>query len=139
MAVEFRDVWLERFYEHDVGHRKIPAALSSSLYRKLQILDAASQESDLRVPPGNRFEHLQGNLAGYCSILVNKQYRLIFRWEAGVAHQTHLDPLLTRARGGSSDEKHPAAPADGRRDVDGRVSGADEHRYPHPGRGDGSA
>ncbi|MEP4556111.1 type II toxin-antitoxin system RelE/ParE family toxin [Cobetia amphilecti] len=41
MAVEFRDVWLESFYEQDVGHRKIPAALSSSLYRKLQILDAA--------------------------------------------------------------------------------------------------
>jgi len=41
MAVEFRDVWLESIYEQDVGHRKIPAALSSSLYRKLQILDAA--------------------------------------------------------------------------------------------------
>lgn len=92
MAVEFRDVWLESFYEQDVGHRKIPAALSSSLYRKLQILDAASQESDLRIPLGNRFEHLQGNLAGYCSIRVNKQYRLIFRWEAGIAHQTYLDP-----------------------------------------------
>ncbi|MEP4556110.1 type II toxin-antitoxin system RelE/ParE family toxin [Cobetia amphilecti] len=51
-----------------------------------------SQESDLRIPPGNRFEYLQGNLAGYCSIRVNKQYRLIFRWEAGIAHQTYLDP-----------------------------------------------
>ncbi|WP_254918525.1 MULTISPECIES: type II toxin-antitoxin system RelE/ParE family toxin [Cobetia] len=30
------------------------------------MLDAATQESDLRIPPGNRFEHLQGNLAGWC-------------------------------------------------------------------------
>ncbi|WP_304105777.1 type II toxin-antitoxin system RelE/ParE family toxin [Marinobacter antarcticus] len=28
-------------------------------------------------PPGNRFEHLGGKLAGLCSIRVNKQYRLI--------------------------------------------------------------
>ncbi|WP_218015160.1 type II toxin-antitoxin system RelE/ParE family toxin [Cobetia sp. 5-11-6-3] len=46
----------------------------------------------MRIPPGNRFEHLQGNLAGYCSIRVNRQYRLIFRWEAGIARQTYLDP-----------------------------------------------
>ena len=92
MAVKFRGVWLESFYEQGVGHRKISAVLSSSLYRKVQILDAASQEFDLRIPPCNRFEHLQGNLAGYCSIRVNKQYRLIFRWEAGIAHQTYLDP-----------------------------------------------
>ncbi|MDH2299785.1 type II toxin-antitoxin system RelE/ParE family toxin [Cobetia sp. 29-18-1] len=51
MAVKFRGVWLESFYEQGVGHRKIPAVLSSSLYRKVQILDAASQEFDLRIAP----------------------------------------------------------------------------------------
>ncbi|MGC3874479.1 type II toxin-antitoxin system RelE/ParE family toxin [Halomonas sp. GXIMD04776] len=28
----------------------------------------------------------------WCSIRVNKQYRLIFRWEGGVAQDTYLDP-----------------------------------------------
>tara|TARA_Y100000588_G_scaffold312779_1_gene339588 strand:- start:230 stop:523 length:294 start_codon:yes stop_codon:yes gene_type:complete len=92
MAIEFRDEWLETFYEEDSGHRKIPATIESALYRKLQILDAATQESDLRVPPGNRFEHLLGRLTGWCSIRVNKQYRLIFRWEDGIARDTYLDP-----------------------------------------------
>ncbi len=59
MAVKFRGVWLESFYEQGVGHRKISAVLSSTLYRKVQVLDAASQEFDLRIPPCNRFEYLQ--------------------------------------------------------------------------------
>lgn len=92
MAIEFKDTWLEAFYEDDQSYKKIPSTIESALFRKLQILDAATQESDLRIPPGNRFEHLQGNLAGWCSIRVNKQYRLIFRWEDGVAQETYLDP-----------------------------------------------
>ncbi|MGR7923227.1 type II toxin-antitoxin system RelE/ParE family toxin [Zobellella denitrificans] len=45
MAVEFRDAWLEAFYEEDKGHKKI---IEAALFRKLQILDAAAQEADLR-------------------------------------------------------------------------------------------
>jgi len=51
MAVEFRDTWLEAFYEQDLGHKKIPGTIEGALYRKIEILDAANQESDLRVPP----------------------------------------------------------------------------------------
>lgn len=92
MAVKFRDKWLEAFYEEDKGHKKIPSTIEGALFRKLVILDAATEESDLRVPPGNRFEHLQGNLSDWCSIRVNKQYRLIFRWVDGTAADTYLDP-----------------------------------------------
>ena len=76
--------------------KKIPGTIATALYRKLQILDAATQELDLRVPPGNRFERLQGSLFGWCSIRVNKQYRLIFRWTAGTAQDTYLDPHTYR-------------------------------------------
>ena len=91
MAVKFRDTWLEAFYEADRSHKNIPCLIQAALFRKIQILDVASQESDLRIPPGNRFEHLQGNLSGWCSIRVNKQYRLIFRWDDGIAQDTYLD------------------------------------------------
>ena len=92
MSVEFKDKWLESFYEDDVSHRLISKTIESALYRKLEILDAANEESDLRIPPGNRFEHLSGNLKGWCSIRINKQYRLIFQWVDGVALSTYLDP-----------------------------------------------
>lgn len=96
MAIEFRDEWLEAFYEHSLRHPKIPTSIQNALYRKLQILDAAVSESDLKSPPGNRFEHLQGGLNGWCSIRVNKQYRLIFRWNEGVAEGIYLDPHTYR-------------------------------------------
>lgn len=92
MAINFRDDWLESFYEDDISHKKIPKNIESALHRKLLILDAATNEADLRVPPGNRFEHLEGKLKDWCSIRVNKQYRLLFKWVDGVAEDTHLDP-----------------------------------------------
>jgi len=45
---------------------------------------------DLREPPGNRLEALRGDLAGYHSIRVNDQWRIIFRWENNAAHGVSL-------------------------------------------------
>lgn len=49
-------------------------------YRKLTYLNAASSLTDLRVPPGNRLEALQGDRVGQYSIRINIQYRICFRW-----------------------------------------------------------
>ena len=48
--------------------------------RKLDMLDYAHDLSDLASPPGNRLEALKGNLAGYHSIRINDQWRVVFRW-----------------------------------------------------------
>jgi proteic killer suppression protein len=96
MIVSFRDVWLQDFHVNGTGHRLIPAGIESALARKLDILNFATTEGDLRVPPGNRFEHLQGKLAGLCSIRVNKQYRLIFKWDDPNAVSVYLDPHTYR-------------------------------------------
>ena len=54
------------------------------LERKLQMLDAAMQLSDLKAPPGNRLEALVGDRKGQHSIRVNDQYRVCLVWtEAG--------------------------------------------------------
>ncbi len=44
------------------------------------MLDYAQALSDLAAPPGNRLEALKGNLAGFHSIRINDQWRIIFRW-----------------------------------------------------------
>jgi len=54
--------------------------VKARLLRKLQMIDDAVTDQDLRVPPSNHFETLRGNLAGLHSIRVNRQWRLIFRW-----------------------------------------------------------
>ena len=83
MIVSFRDDWLRTFYADDARSRKIPPALESRLFRKLQMLDDATTNQDLRIPPSNHFEKLRGNLDGFHSIRVNKQWRLIFQWVDG--------------------------------------------------------
>ncbi len=48
--------------------------------RKLLMLHAATQLDTLRVPPGNRLEALSGGRKGYCSIRINEQWRICFKW-----------------------------------------------------------
>lgn len=54
------------------------------------MIDDATSDADLRVPPSNHFEKPQGNLAGLHSIRVNKQWRLIFRWDGGRGEATDV-------------------------------------------------
>lgn len=88
----FREHWLEDFFKHATPHRKIPPDIHPALARKLDIINAAVTYKDLQSPPGNRYEELEGNLKGYSSIRVNRQYRLIFRWQNGKAYDLYLDP-----------------------------------------------
>lgn len=83
MIVSFRDEWLRDFFVDDVASRKIPADIEKRLFRKLQMIDDAMSDQDLRVPPSNHFEKLRGTLDGWHSIRINKQWRLVFRWDAG--------------------------------------------------------
>ncbi len=48
--------------------------------RKLDMLQAAAQLIDLRVPPANRLEALKGDRAGQHSIRINDQWRVCFVW-----------------------------------------------------------
>ena len=45
---------------------------------------------DLRIPPANRLEKLGGDLKGFYSIRVNKQWRIIFRWVYGHAEDVRI-------------------------------------------------
>jgi proteic killer suppression protein len=93
MIAGFRDDWLRAFFMDDVRSRNIPADLESRLFRKLQMIDDAQTDQDLRVPPSNHFEKLRGSLDGQHSIRVNKQWRLVFRWDGsrGEASDIYLD------------------------------------------------
>ena len=91
MIASFRDEWLRAFFEEDKLSRKIPAELYERLFRKLQMLDDADTDADLRVPLSNHFERLKGSLEGRRSIRVNDRWRLIFGWEHGEASGVYLD------------------------------------------------
>ena len=77
----------------DRQSKKIPANIRKRLFRKLQLLDDATCNLDLRAPPSNHFEKLAGQLRGTYSIRVNDQYRLLFAWndDRGEADGVYLD------------------------------------------------
>ncbi|WP_145008067.1 type II toxin-antitoxin system RelE/ParE family toxin [Pseudomonas oryzihabitans] len=50
--------------------------------RKLAMLNEALALQDLRSPPGNRLEQLDGNRKGQYSIRINDRWRLCFEWTA---------------------------------------------------------
>jgi len=93
MIVSFRDEWLRAFFVEDRQSRRIPRNLERRLFRKLQMIDDSTSDQDLRVPPSNHFEKLRGPLAGFHSIRVNDQWRLVFRWDGnrGEAEAVYLD------------------------------------------------
>ena len=82
MIASFRDEWLRAFFVDDKRSHRIPADLESRLFRRLQMIDDATTDRDLRTPPSNHFEKLRGRLAGLHSIRVNEQWRLIFSWNS---------------------------------------------------------
>jgi toxin HigB-1 len=66
-------------------------AIERPARRKLEMLEAADQLSDLKVPPGNRLEALKGERRGQYSIRINDQWRICFRWDEGAADVEIVD------------------------------------------------
>ena len=58
--------------------------------RKLEAVNAASRLEDLTIPPSNRLEKLKGNLKEFYSIRINDQWRVIFKWSKGEAHEVRI-------------------------------------------------
>jgi proteic killer suppression protein len=88
MITSFKDDETRRL--HETGSSRRFSAIARVALRKLIQLDAAGELSDLRVPPGNRLEALQGNLAGRHSIRINDQWRLCFRWDGSDASEVEI-------------------------------------------------
>ncbi|NJD61335.1 MAG: type II toxin-antitoxin system RelE/ParE family toxin [Deltaproteobacteria bacterium] len=72
------------------GVSRLPQEIIQKTLNKLDVLNGAHDLLDLRSPPGNRLEALKGDFAGFYSIRVNDQWRIIFRWKDGNAYEVQL-------------------------------------------------
>lgn len=116
MIKSFKDKETERIFD-GLNSKKF-ANIQKVAKRKLDMLHYAYKEQDLRnwaglersgtpyteadvtppecpysktiVPPSNRFEHLKGDLKEYCSIRINDQFRVIFKFENGCAYDVQI-------------------------------------------------
>ena len=70
--------------------KKFPADIQKRAKIKLDMLEAAQEKLDLESPPANHLEELKGDYSGFLSIRINKQFRLVFRFENGSAYDVHI-------------------------------------------------
>lgn len=69
---------------------KLPLAVQEMGRRKLRMINNAVDLADLRIPPANRLEKLAGDLKEFYSIRINDQWRIIFKWKAGIADEVEI-------------------------------------------------
>lgn len=89
MIQSFKDKETEQIFKR-IGSKSLPQSIQRVALRKLTMIHAALDINDLRVPPGNRLEKLRSERAGQCSIRINDQWRICFRWEGGNAHDLEI-------------------------------------------------
>jgi proteic killer suppression protein len=77
-------IWNEQFT------KSVDPTVQRVVLRKLEILHAAHDVEDLRIPPGNRLERLAGDRRGQHSIRLNAQWRICFVWRDGGADDVEL-------------------------------------------------
>ncbi|MGM0611406.1 MAG: type II toxin-antitoxin system RelE/ParE family toxin [Thermodesulfobacteriota bacterium] len=85
MIKSFQDKETEKIFNRQIS-KKLPQDIQYIARKKLIIIDAATQLNDLRTPPGNRLEALQGDRKGQHSIRINDQWRICFMWRDGAAY-----------------------------------------------------
>ncbi len=88
MIRSFRHRGLKRLYERGERRHLRPDQVDK-IERILARLDEASDVSNMDLP-GFRLHPLKGDLAGFWAVTVSANWRVIFRFEDGHAHDVDL-------------------------------------------------
>jgi toxin HigB-1 len=78
MIRSFRDRTTERLWLGEFVKRF--SGIEKQARRKLDMLHHARDLGDLKAPPANRLEALEGDRRGRHSIRINDQWRICFTW-----------------------------------------------------------
>ena len=75
---------------HEQYVKRVDRTVQRATLRKLELIHAAKDVEDFRIPPGNRLEQLVGDRRGQHSIRVNTQWRICFVWRERGAEDVEL-------------------------------------------------
>lgn len=89
MIRSFGDKETERLWNRQPV-RSLDPRIQRTALRKLRQVGAAARLEDLRVPPGNRLEALQGDRSGKYSIRINEQWRICFVWTSSGLEEVEI-------------------------------------------------
>lgn len=88
MIRRFRHKGLRRFYESD-DRRGLSAGQIDKIGRVIARLDRAARPEHMDLP-GWRLHPLKGELAGFWSVTISANWRIVFRFEDGDATDVDL-------------------------------------------------
>jgi len=80
MINSFKDKEAEKIWKVTVS-TKLPFEIQQTARRKLRMINNSQNINDLRIPPANRLDKLQGGLKSKYSIRINDQWRIVFNWD----------------------------------------------------------
>jgi proteic killer suppression protein len=80
MINSFKDKEAEKIWNGNVS-TGLPLEIQHIARRKFRMINNSQSINDLRIPPGNRLEKLQGDLKNKYSIRINDQWRIVFCWD----------------------------------------------------------
>jgi proteic killer suppression protein len=89
MITGIRHRGLRRLFEQADG-RDVPTALLQRIKRALFILETATSVRDIARLPGMRVHALKGDLAGFWSVSISGNWRIIFRFADGEVFDVDL-------------------------------------------------
>jgi len=89
MIQSFGDKETEKIW-NGFRSKKLPNEIQQIARRKLRMINNAQGINDLRIPPSNHLEKLSGNLTGFYSVRINKQWRIVFKWEGNQAFEVEI-------------------------------------------------
>ena len=89
MIISFGSKETEKIW-NGIRVKKLPLEIQNTGRRKLRMINNSVDVTDLRIPPSNRLEKLGGNLKDFYSIRINKQWRVIFKWNNGNASKVEI-------------------------------------------------
>ncbi len=89
MIKSFGDKESEKIW-NGIQSKKLPNEIQDVARRKLRMINNAQNVNDLRIPPANRLEKLNGDLQEYYSIRINHQWRIIFKWINNDAYELRI-------------------------------------------------
>jgi len=89
MIISFQDRDTELLFQGQKP-RKLPLDIWHRGSRRMLIINAATELSELRIPLGNRLEKLKGDRSSQHSIRINDQWRICLEWREGNAYHVEI-------------------------------------------------
>jgi len=91
MILGYRDKRTEAFAFVRGERVRAFSGFKRQAYKRLEVLDAATDLEDLRALPSNRLESLSGDRSSQLSIRINRQWRICFEWPPGAIGSSNVE------------------------------------------------